>query len=436
MPSFASIALILLVLGTASGAGGETLAQDVVFDNTGTSLTATDVQGALEEVDAAVLGDIARLRNIEFPETDFGGIDRYGLIWPISDPASTRWFLGVKAGDPAWFLVDNILCASYNRGGKCHGGRTDTSEHAVNWAWEASYQATSAAPELAENNVWLTASDGTVWRPWMFLIETEGHRNDWWFWNAPAQRALRIHRDGRIRLGPGSASRQLDVSGDARIAADLEVGGQLSVGGAVVQLSSSSAYGPLLWGDSGDPSRNTGAEVCGSALYSCVGAREADGTPLADCGTAASGEIFYAQCLATGPCMDATDTDGDGVPGCRDNCPTGVNASQTDTDGDGDGDACDDDDDDDGLLDVYETDSGTYVSPTDTGTDPLNPDSDGDGFGDGAEVTAGSDPTDASDTPTPPSVPAVSPSGLALLVGLLLGAVFWIQKRAASALTN
>ena len=48
----------------------------------------------------------------------------------------------------------------------------------------------------------------------------------------------------------------------------------------------------------------------------------------------------------------------------------------------------------DGLLDVVETDTGTYVDPNDTGTDPLNPDSDADGLDDGDEVLLGTNPLD------------------------------------------
>lgn len=44
------------------------------------------------------------------------------------------------------------------------------------------------------------------------------------------------------------------------------------------------------------------------------------------------------------------------------------------------------DSDNDGLLDQYETGTGEYVSPEETGTDPDNPDTDGDGLRDGAEV--------------------------------------------------
>jgi hypothetical protein len=72
--------------------------------------------------------------------------------------------------------------------------------------------------------------------------------------------------------------------------------------------------------------------------------------------------------------------------------------------------------DEDELADVFETDTGTYVSEYDTGTDPLLPDTDGDGFRDGREVAAGSDPLD------PGSVPPQLPVGGAWLRALLVAA--------------
>ena len=88
-----------------------------------------------------------------------------------------------------------------------------------------------------------------------------------------------------------------------------------------------------------------------------------------------------------------------------------------DADNDNDGiiDTVDSDDDNDGLPDLSETNTGAFVSSSDTGTDPLmadtdgdglkdgdevnqhnlNPtlrDSDGDGFGDGVEISAGTNP--------------------------------------------
>ena len=121
------------------------------------------------------------------------------------------------------------------------------------------------------------------------------------------------------------------------------------------------------------------------------------------------------------------DTDGDGIPDESDNCPTVPNAGQADQDLDGIGDLCDDGD-DDGLLDIYETNTGVFVSPTNTGTNPLLADTDGDGFDDGAEVAAGTDPNDDEDSPVIP-VPALGGGGFALLLTLLFGASFWILRR-------
>lgn len=63
-----------------------------------------------------------------------------------------------------------------------------------------------------------------------------------------------------------------------------------------------------------------------------------------------------------------------------------VTVDNTDTDGDGLNNDEDTDDDGDGLLDTVETDTGTYVSSSDTGTDPLVRDCDSDGYWDGDEV--------------------------------------------------
>ena len=66
-----------------------------------------------------------------------------------------------------------------------------------------------------------------------------------------------------------------------------------------------------------------------------------------------------------------------------------------DTDDDGIADATDTDDDGDGLLDTVETDTGTYVTPSNTGSDPLDADSDDDGLLDGPELALGTDPNDS-----------------------------------------
>ena len=53
------------------------------------------------------------------------------------------------------------------------------------------------------------------------------------------------------------------------------------------------------------------------------------------------------------------------------------------------------DSDSDGLNDNIETNTGNFVSATETGTNPLSADSDGDGIPDGSEVAIGTDPNNA-----------------------------------------
>ncbi|MBN1343397.1 MAG: thrombospondin type 3 repeat-containing protein [Phycisphaerae bacterium] len=68
------------------------------------------------------------------------------------------------------------------------------------------------------------------------------------------------------------------------------------------------------------------------------------------------------------------DTDLDGIPDAKDNCPTTANPDQLDTDKDGMGNACDDDDDNDGIPDSVDN---CPLTPN-----PDQQDTDGDGAGD------------------------------------------------------
>ena len=62
------------------------------------------------------------------------------------------------------------------------------------------------------------------------------------------------------------------------------------------------------------------------------------------------------------------------------------------------------DTDGDGLPDIVETNTGVYVSATDTGTDPNNANTDGDRIKDGAEVRRGNNPLNPNDFPNLPNV--------------------------------
>lgn len=155
---------------------------------------------------------------------------------------------------------------------------------------------------------------------------------------------------------------------------------------------------------------NTG--VCVSALDTGTDPTRAD----SDIDGLSDG--FEADHLAAGynPTSNdsALDTDGDGLSTSQE-IAKGTNVVVADTDGDGltDGEEVlgtaglrpatnplRTDTDYDGLSDLVETNTGVYVSPANTGTNPAKGDTDGDFIGDGAELAGGSDPLAPSPLPT------------------------------------
>jgi hypothetical protein len=157
--------------------------------------------------------------------------------------------------------------------------------------------------------------------------------------------------------------------------------------------------------------------------------------------------VSAAHAIFLGSLVDLGDSDGDGMPNVWEQLfgldpldesdgPLSLDLDQlsnleeynagtdpTDPDSDDDGlnddvevaggtDPNDNDSDDDGLSDGVETNTGIFVSATDTGSDPAEFDTDGDGASDGAEIIAGTDPNDDNSTP---AVQLVQPSFPTLL---------------------
>ena len=104
--------------------------------------------------------------------------------------------------------------------------------------------------------------------------------------------------------------------------------------------------------------------------------------------------ISNADEFAASTDLESDDTDQDGVKdGAESNTGIFVSASDTGTDprrADTDG---------DGFIDRVETNSQSFVSADDPGTNPLLADTDSDTFGDFVEVTLGSNPLDAASQP-------------------------------------
>jgi len=78
--------------------------------------------------------------------------------------------------------------------------------------------------------------------------------------------------------------------------------------------------------------------------------------------------------------------------------------------------------DEDLLLDGVETNTGVYLDPQHTGSNPALADTDGDSFNDGVEVAAGFNPNDPNSFPgmfVPPPVPSLGPFGLGAVAGLM-----------------
>jgi subtilisin family serine protease len=161
-----------------------------------------------------------------------------------------------------------------------------------------------------------------------------------------------------------------------------------------------------------------------ASVSDVLSALQGSGAPVTDARNGVT--TSRIRILAAANALACLDSDSDAVCDADDLCPGFADGDDADADGTPDG--CDADDDGDGLLDVAETLTGVFVSPSDTGTDPLDADSDDDGYGDGDEVAAGSDPNDPASIPGIASVPTIGHAGRAL-VGCLLLSIGWVASR-------
>ena len=82
---------------------GDVVAQsaaDITFDPTGTSLTATDVQAAIESIDSQLLGPVASFDSIELPEPIVSEPRTWSVLkWPTTLPVSTSFQHALTAND-------------------------------------------------------------------------------------------------------------------------------------------------------------------------------------------------------------------------------------------------------------------------------------------------------------------------------------------------
>ncbi|MGD9419943.1 MAG: sulfatase-like hydrolase/transferase [Verrucomicrobiota bacterium JB025] len=139
--------------------------------------------------------------------------------------------------------------------------------------------------------------------------------------------------------------------------------------------------------------------VRGSAIDATMYGTDSDDDGLSDVW-----EFLHFQGLGE---TDEDDPDDDGVDNAAEQT-AGTDPNEADSDSDGLDDAVeiagptdplDSDSDDDGLSDGVETNSGRFVSSSDTGTDPMLSDTDDDGVNDRIEISLGTDPFDGSHLP-------------------------------------
>ncbi len=177
---------------------------------------------------------------------------------------------------------------------------------------------------------------------------------------------------------------------------DLQAGSRAYVGqsrGPVITNSGFISEIRTIWNPISPPyaDATTGVEM--KLSLAALGVPSGSGQTIKVMALLVNGGSDYASNQVLGSRTSAITDIGGGIKTINFETETGTQTvsftvDNLDTDGDSDPDITDPDDDNDGLLDTVETGGGNYVSPSDTGTNPLIDDTDGDGYPDGDEVGA------------------------------------------------
>jgi hypothetical protein len=181
---------------------------------------------------------------------------------------------------------------------------------------------------------------------------------------------------------------------------DLQAGTRAYVGQTVAANAAASGIVSevrTLWTDTTTPLEGVVNGVEMKLSLAALGVPNGAAQPVKLMAMLVNGGSSYGSNQVLGSRTSTTDIGGNGGDGTlnpinfetEDGIQTiSLTVDNTDTDGDGINNDDDTDDDDDGLLDIHENGGGVYVSPTQTGTNPLIKDTDGDTYPDGDEVNS------------------------------------------------
>ena len=177
---------------------------------------------------------------------------------------------------------------------------------------------------------------------------------------------------------------------------DLQAGNRAYVGQTVASFVAPNGFISEIatsWFDTSTPNSDVTKGVEMKLSLAALGVPAGAGQTIKLMAILVNDNSSYASNQVIPPRTSSTDDIGNGINSINFETEPGiqtitVTVDNLDSDGDGDPDVTDPDDDNDGLSDTVENNSGVYVSPTQTGTNPLIEDTDGDTYPDGDEVSS------------------------------------------------